>query len=523
MKTATKRKKAAKKAVVRPAVETIVAITVAPKLLTAGLPDVVKTGCLGVDENFIELSDSYKVGHWKMLPKGTQGVYSYFQSRIGAKYPYTVLFGLQMYLLKYFCGVVITRKDIDAAEINCRAHFGINIFNRKMWEYIVTECGGKLPLRIKAAPEGMAVPINNVLVTVETTKGGEITAPLTNYIETILTHLWQPSNVATISRDLKNYLKKAFDITAMTNDLLPFMLHDFGFRGVSSIESAGLGGVGHLVNFMGTDTMIALTYAQRYYKAAMPGFSVLASEHSIMTALGEEGEFTMFEDLITNLPSEAILSLVSDSYNIERVINEYLPKLKDKILARKGKVVIRPDSPRSKTDTAAAQVLWLANALWNLFGGTTNKKGFKVLNPKIGLIYGDGLSADEIKDCIRTLVLAKFSAETCVYGMGGGLLQKHNRDTQRNAFKCSAQLRDGKWIDIAKKPLDVTKASKPGRLKLVWMEAANGRSLVTVPETDPREDVLVTVFENGEMTKLWTFDEVRRNAEVQTLEEVYGN
>lgn len=490
------------------------------KLLTTGNPSPVKTGCLGVMENFILLTDSYKIGHWMMLPKGTRGVYSYFQSRKGAKFPATVIFGLQMYLMKYFTGVVINRDDIERADTFCREHFGMDIFNRKMWEYILNECGGKLPLRIKCAPEGLPVGIDNVLVTVENTKGGEITAPLTNIIETILTHLWYPSNVATISRDLKVYLNQSFDVSADTKNLLPFMLQDFGFRGASSVESAGIGGAGHLVNFMGTDTIIAVTYAQRYYNAGMVGFSVPASEHSVMTALGREGELTMFRNLIQKFP-KGILSLVSDSYNIERVIGEYLPTLKAEIMARDGKVVIRPDSPRSKDDTAAAQVLWLANSLWDLFGGAVNTKGYRVLDSHIGIIYGDGLSADEIKECIKSLVLAGYSAETCVYGMGGGLLQKHNRDTQRSAFKCSAQLRDGKWIDISKEPLDVTKKSKPGRLKLVWSEGAHGKTLVTVPETDERHDVLVTVFENGELTKHWTFDEVKKNAETKTLAEIY--
>lgn len=492
----------------------------ARKLLTAPKPSPVKTGCLGVDENFILLTDSYKIAHWKMLPAGTEAVYSYFQSRKGAKFPYTVMFGLQMYLLKYFTGVVINRDDIERADVLCREHFGMDIFNRKMWEYILDECGGKLPLRIKCAPEGLPVPIDNVMVTVENTKGGRITAALTNVIETILTHLWHPSNVATISRDLYVYLNQAFDVSADTKNLLPFMLHDFGFRGVSSVESAGLGGLGHLVNFSGTDTIIALTYAQRYYGAGVVGFSVPASEHSVMTALGEDGELAMFRNLIREFPT-GILSLVSDSYNIERVINDYLPRLKAEIMARNGKVVIRPDSPRHKDDTAAAQVLWLANSLWNLFGGSTNTKGCRVLDPHIGIIYGDGLSAEEIKECVRTLILAGYSAETCVYGMGGGLLQKHNRDTQRNAFKCSAQLRDGKWVDISKKPLDVTKASKAGRLKLVWNEGSHGKVLITVPESDPRPDVLVTVFEDGELVTRWNFNEVRENARTKMLSEVH--
>lgn len=276
------------------------------------------------DENFILLTDSYKLNHFAMYPEGTENVYSYFESRTGAKFPYTVFFGLQMYLKKYFEGVVVTAEDIDEAEAFSKEHFGADNFNRKMWEKIVKVHGGKLPLRIKVVPEGTPVPIANVMMTVEATDPD--CAPLTNACETILTHLWHPSNVATISRDIKKYLEKAFAKSVGKDQefLLPFMLHDFGFRGVSSVESAGLGGAGHLVNFMGTDTIVGITYAQKYYGAKMAGFSIPASEHSVMTSQGEVGEFSMFERLIEKYP-KGILSIVSDSYNIERVVNEFLP------------------------------------------------------------------------------------------------------------------------------------------------------------------------------------------------------
>jgi nicotinamide phosphoribosyltransferase len=226
-----------------------------------------------------------------------------------------------------------------------------------------------------------------------------------------------------------------------------------------------------------------------------------------MCSEGKDGELEMIRRLIKIYP-KGILSVVSDSYSIVRVLTEYLPLLKDEILARDGKFVVRPDSPRFKGDTAANQILWIAQELEKTFGSTLNKKGFKILNPKVGIIYGDGLSVDEIKEATELLVASGWAASTCVFGMGGGLLQKHNRDTQRNAFKCSAQFRDGKWIDNQKQPLDITKASKKGLLKLV----REGNSYINVGIDDPREDVLVTVFENGNMVKEWTWDEVKTNA-----------
>lgn len=473
-------------------------------------------------ENLILLTDSYKLNHFNMYPEGTQNVYSYFESRNGAKYPYTVFFGLQIYLKKYLEGVVVTQQDVDEADAFSKAHFGMDNFNRKMWERIVNVHGGKLPVRIKAVPEGTPVPISNVLFTVEATD--KECAALVSPLETILTHIWQGSNVATISRDLRVYLQKAFEKTVGKDQmpLLSFMLHDFGFRGVSSVESAGMGGAGHLVNFMGTDTIVGITYAQRYYVAEMAGFSVPASEHSVMCSLGEEGEIDIVRRLIEKYP-KGILSVVSDSYNIEKAIKNYGTVLKKDILARDGKFVVRPDSPRWKGDKACDQIVWIAEQLEKTFGSTVNKKGYKILNPKVGIIYGDGLSVDEIKESVNTLVAAGWAASTCVFGMGGGLLQKHNRDTQRNAFKCSAQYRDGEWVDNQKQPLDITKASKKGRMKLVWAEGAHGKTLITVPITDPRKDVLVTVFENGEIVKNWTWDEVKANALTKTLDEVYGS
>ena len=457
-------------------------------------------------ENFILLTDSYKLTHHGMYLEGLENIYSYFESREGAKYPYTVFFGLQMILKRYFEGVVVTKQDVIEADEFSKQHFGQDVFNRDMWNRIVDVHGGKLPLLIKAVPEGTAVPVGNVLMTVEVTD--EKCFPLTNVVETILTHLWYPSNVATISHDIKSFLAKAFKRSADTNTLLPFMFHDFGFRGVSSVESAGMGGAGHLVSFMGTDTLIGIIYAQRYYGAGMAGYSVPATEHSIMTSIGQAGEMQMAYDIIKKYP-DGILSMVSDSYNIEDAVECYGTVLKDDILARNGKFVVRPDSPRFEGDTPKAQILWLVRELDNYFGGSVNSKGYRVLNPKVGVIYGDGLSVEEIKDAVNCLTNNGYSAESCVFGMGGGLLQKHNRDTQRNAFKCSAQKRNGEWRNVWKSPMDKTKASKKGRLKLLLKEQ---NRFFTVPEINPEPDFLRKVFLNGVISKEYTWIEVINNS-----------
>lgn len=461
--------------------------------------------------NPILLSDSYKLGHHQQEVPGTTNTYSYYESRPGAKFPYTVFIGLQMLLKRYLEGPIVTAEHVREAQSFSKEHFmGADIFNLAMWEHIVRRHEGRIPLSIRAVHEGTPVPVGNVMMDVRA--NDDQCASLTNFFESLLTHVWHPSNVATISHIIRQRIADAFvkTVDPDTHWLIEYMLHDFGFRGVSSVESAGMGGAGHLTSFKGTDTLIAIKYAMDYYGAGMAGFSVPASEHSIMTAMGPTGEYAVVEQLIARYP-KGILSVVSDSYNIEKAIEYYGTIAKARILARDGKFVVRPDSPRFAGDTAANQVVWIAQQLERHFGATVNTKGYKVLNPKVGIIYGDGLKIEQIFECIAALTTAGYAASTCVYGMGGGLLQKHDRDTQRNAFKCAAKERNGTWFDVYKNPLDKTKASKRGHLALVRDSVTN--QLTTVQERDLPEgstrNRLQPVFEDGTLLEDRRWDDVR--------------
>jgi nicotinamide phosphoribosyltransferase len=466
-----------------------------------------------VENSIILKSDSYKVGHWPMYPHDTQIVFDYLESRAGALFKNTPFYGLQAIIIKHLVGKVVTREGIEEAAELCKLHFGDEtVFNRKGWEYILNNWGGKLPVRIRAVPEGTVVGESNVLMTVENTD--EKCYWLPNYLETILSQVWYPCTVAALSRRVKEIEKQYLEETSGNVGGLDFMLHDFGFRGVSSLESAGFGGSAHLINFKGTDTLAAMTFARDFYKADLNklAFSVRATEHSIMTALGDTGEIKVMEDLLMNFP-KGILSVVSDSYDIENFVNNIVGKqFKEQILEREGIFVVRPDSVRGPNDTPEEQMVWIATSLWNNFGGTTNSKGYAVINPKIRMLWGDGIDIVGIEKILKALKEAGFSAENvATFGMGGGLLQKVNRDTQRFAFKCSAQMRDNMWQDIWKKPKDVSKASKRGRLKLVKSE--NG-GFKTVNIDDEGKDVLETVFENGELVKFQTFEEIRERAKL---------
>lgn len=451
-------------------------------------------------------TDSYKLGHAKMSAKRNgQSIlfdHSYFESRTGSQFPETTFYGLQI-LLQQLVGCVVSTSDVDQLEEDANAHFARSgVFNRDIWDHIIREHGGRLPISIKAVREGTTVPIGNVLMTVTNTD--PVCAPVVGYIETFLTRLWYPSTVATISRNVKETYVKYLDLTCENRDLLMFMLHDFGARGVSSAESAAIGGSAHLVNFMGTDTFCALRLIRSVYGMPMAGFSVVATQHSVMTAGGPEGEFRIIEDLIDTYPA-GILSVVLDSYDIYAAVLHLSTVLKEKVLARDGKLVVRPDSGDPIEVTVR-----IANILFDNFGGTVNSKGFKALHPKVGIIYGDGLTPTTITAIFQALLENGFETNI-VCGMGGGLLQKSNRDTQRFAYKCSAvQTEDGVWHDVFKDPICGSKKSKKGILKLIHIDGTF--RTVRASEFPDHPDQLVEVFRDGAITQPVTFEEIRERA-----------
>ncbi len=457
------------------------------------------------------LTDGYKLTHHAQYPDGTENVYSYFESRVGARYSDTVFFGLQYILKAYFTGEVVNDRDIDAAKEFSRGYFGNDrCFNEKMWRHIVKKHQGRLPLRIRAVPEGSAVPTSNVMATVENTDP-ECFA-LTNHLETVLSQIWYPCTVATLSRKIKILLLRFMEETAgkeASQAAIHYMLHDFGYRGVEAVEAAGIGGAAHLVNFLGTDTIAGIETAMRYYnEPRVCGTSVPATEHSVMTALGEEGEKEMFLHVLAQYPT-GVVSIVSDSYDIFAAAKDIVcaPDFKRKVLARDGTLVVRPDSGDPVTT-----LLRLLDILAEGYGTEINALGYRLLHPKVRLLWGDGIDYDGVYDILKALKNAGWSAANMAcFGCGGGLLQRLDRDIQRFAFKCSAQKRNGVWHDISKNPLDTTKASKKGRLSLV---RGPGGVYQTVRTDDlgQRRDCLETVFEDGRLVRDTTFAEVRERA-----------
>lgn len=461
-------------------------------------------------DNIIFATDSYKLGHWNQYPAGTTGVYSYFESREGARYDATVFVGLQALLKRYLEGVVVTPQDVKAAEQLAATHMGsTKLFNSAGWNHIIHAHGGKLPVRIKAVKEGTVVPTGNVLMTVENTDPACFW--LTNALESLLVHVWHPSTVATKSRAVKGFLRDRLVAAGSSTDGLGFMLHDFGYRGAAGHEAAAMGGLGHIVNFMGTDTLPALLLAINDYGAdpTSLAFSVPATEHSVMTALGRDGEFDVVDKLIDQVPT-GILSVVADSFDIYEFVNQVGTTFKDRILARDGVFVVRPDSTTPEHPHPSDLVVWILKALDAAFGSTKTDKGFKVLDPHVRVLWGDGIEEAGIRHIVDRAMIAGFSPENLVFGMGGGLLQKVNRDTQRFAFKSSAQQREGVWHDVKK--VTPSKNSKAGRLKLVKGEGGWATAREDAFLFSRLPDEMVVVFEDGVLYNQSTFEEVRSRA-----------
>jgi len=456
-----------------------------------------------VTDNPILLTDSYKVSHHRQYPPGTQIVYSYFESR-GGRFDEVVFFGLQYYLTRYLAGAVVRREHIDEAEAFFAAHFrGVDVFHRAGWEHVVRVHGGRLPVSIRAVPEGTSVPVRNVLMTIENTDPACFW--LTNYLETLLVQVWYGSTVATLSREMKRLILSFLERTGDPS-LIDFKLHDFGFRGVSSVESAAVGGAAHLVSFRGSDTLAGCLLAQRVYGASMAGFSIPAAEHSTQTAWGREHELDAYRNMLEQFPT-GVVAVVSDSYDILHAVRElWGGALREAVLARQGTLVIRPDS-----GDPAATVLEVMTILGERVGSTTNAKGYRVLPPQVRVIQGDGVDYDEVGRVLATLEAHRWSADNVSFGIGGALLQKLHRDTQQFAFKCSSVVVDGQARDVYKTPVgDPGKASKRGRLSLI--RTADGYRTVRQGEAGP--DLLQEVFRDGEILVQQSWEEIRRRAAV---------
>lgn len=457
--------------------------------------------------NFILNTDSYKTSHYLQYPPNTEYVSSYVEARGGNNgYENVLFFGLQAYIKEYLTKPV-RHTDIDEAKLVFQSH-GVP-FNEKGWRDLVEKHGGYLPLRIQAIPEGFITPTGQVLCQVVNTDPEFFW--LTSYIETsLLRAIWYPSTVASLSYYCKQIIKVGLEKSADNLDSLPFKLHDFGARGASSLETVALGGLAHLVNFSGTDTISSLVAASRWYGMTdkMPAFSIPAAEHSTMTSWGREHEADAYANMLEKFGGDGkTVAVVSDSYDLWKAIdNIWGGELKDKVINMGGTLVIRPDS-----GDPVKVVRESLQRLGAKFGTTINSKGYKVLPNYVRLIQGDGINPSSIGKIIDGVLSAGFSTENITFGMGGGLLQQVNRDTLGWAMKTSSARVEGYWRDVYKDPItSISKRSKRGRLALVHYQG----SYMTVREDELAEqnNLLRDVFLNGELLIEDNLDVIRERS-----------
>lgn len=459
----------------------------------------------------IHNTDGYKPSHFLMYPDLTQ-MYGYVESR-GGKFNDLVMFGFQIFRNAYLKRP-ITREEIEfAAEFF--PQYGVP-FNRSGWEHILEQHSGFLPIRIYAVPEGTVVPVKNVLALVYATDPK--CAWLVPYIETMLLRaIWYGTTVATGSREIKKVIARHLKETCDKADFggLLYMLHDFGARGVSSLESAGIAGAAHLVNFSGSDTITGILYARQYYGEKLAAKTVPAAEHSTIITWKKQREVEAYRNIMEKFKGYPIISVVSDTYDVFNATdNLWGEVLHDAVIASGSTLVIRPDS-----GDPALVVTAIARILEKRFGVKVNSKGFKVLQ-HVKILQGDGINRLSIDRILNTLKSAGFAASNMVFGMGGELLQSAMRDDQKFAFKICAATEKGELFGVSKDPItDPGKKSKEGIPVLERDEKGNLHTVMYFSEYEAMKaleyGVMRLVFDGGFSFNSQSFKDVRSRARIE--------
>ena len=462
-------------------------------------------------------TDGYKVDHRRQYPENTTLVYSNWtprKSRIEGVEE-VVFFGLQYFIKKYILEDFAKNFFQKSKEEICKK------YARRINNYLgENQVGiahiealhdlGYLPMVIKALPEGVSVPIRVPMFTMYNTLPEFFW--LTNYFETLLsTTVWMPCNSATIAKQYRKILDTYANETSSIPEFVDWQGHDFSMRGMAGLEAAVVSASGHLLSFTGTDTIPAVDFLEEYYNAnsdtELIGGSVAATEHSVMCMGTNSGEEETFKRLITEVYPNGIVSIVSDTWDLWKVLTEYLPNLKEEVLARNGKVVIRPDSgdpvdiicgnPNGKSIEEKKGVVEL---LWDIFGGNTNDKGFKELDAHIGAIYGDSITLGRATQICERLKEKGFASTNVVLGIGSFTYQYNTRDTFGFAMKATYGEVNGEGREIFKDPItdDGTKKSAKGLIKI---EKENGayKLVDQVSWEEEKQGELREVFRDGKL------------------------
>jgi nicotinamide phosphoribosyltransferase len=494
--------------------------------------------------NAILLTDGYKLDHRRQYPEGTQFVYSNWTPRSCAYYPEAeegvVVFGIQYFIREYLI------EKIQKSFFEVPKTKAVSWFKRRIDTFLGpdNQVGtkhiealwdlGYLPIEIKALPEGSLCPIRVPALTLINTMPEFFW--LTNYLETLIsTSLWLPMTSATSARLYKKELLRHAKKTGFENDFLGFMIHDFSMRGMAGVEAAIMSGMAHLTSFVGSETIPAIEALEEYYFAdadkELIAATVPATEHSVMCAGGKEDEFETFRRLITEVYPKGFISIVSDTWDFWQVITDYVPRLKEDILAREGRVIIRPDSgvpediicgvdpakyTKEEYEALPEHIRKGAyECLWDVFGGRINSKGYKVLDSHIGMIYGDSITLERQKTIYARLEAKGFAATNLVLGVGSYTYQYKSRDSLGFAMKATWCQVNGEDREIFKDPKtdDGVKKSLKGLIKV---NLVDGKYVATDQVTKEEEDMdnqLETVFINGELVVRHSLEEIRKRVD----------
>lgn len=479
--------------------------------------------------NPLILTDGYKVDHRRQYPAGTSVVYSNWTPR-GSRIEgieEVVFFGLQYFLKKYII------QEFQDNFFNQPKNEVLKQYQRRINNYLGTNAVGLdhiaalhdlgyIPMVFKALPEGVSVPIKVPMFTMYNTKSEFFW--LTNYFETILsTTIWMPCNSATIAKEYRKILDKYASETSSLPEFVDWQGHDFSMRGMAGLEAALMSASGHLLSFTGTDTIPAIDFLEQYYNAdsdaGLVGGSVAATEHSVMSMGTDSAEQETFKRLVCEVYPNGIVSIVSDTWDLWKVLTEYLPNLKEEVLARDGKVVIRPDSGDpvkiicgdSDNENAHAKK-GVVELLWDLFGGITNSKGFKELDSHIGAIYGDSITLTRAREICEGLKKKGFASTNVVLGVGSFTYQYNTRDTFGFAMKATYGEVNGEGREIYKDPItdDGTKKSAKGLIKIL-KEGNIYKMIDQVSWEEESQGELEIVFKDGKLIKNLKLNEIRNN------------
>jgi nicotinamide phosphoribosyltransferase len=486
--------------------------------------------------NPLMLIDFYKADHRRQYPEGTEMVYSNFTPRKSRllENDKLVFFGLQYFVKEYLIkqwneGFFQVPKAKVIADYKRRMDNALGKDSIPVEHIADLHDLGYLPLIVKGLPEGTIVSPKIPVVTVYNTQPKFFW--LTNYLESLMSAiLWKPATSATTAFQYRKTFNE-FALSTVSDKDIDFVYwqgHDFSFRGMSGIEDACISASGHLLSFYGTDTVPAIDFHELYYNAnsdtELIGGSVPATEHSVMCMGTKDNEIATFERLITQLYPNGIVSIVSDTWDFWQVITEYLPKLKSKILARNGKVVIRPDSGDpvkiiigdKNAAPGSPEYKGAIECMWETFGGTITEKGFKLLDSHIGLIYGDSITMQRQKDILNGLKEKGFASFNVVLGIGSYTYEYVTRDTYGFAMKATYGEVNGEARNIFKDPKtdDGTKKSAKG---LLAVHEVNGELKLKDECTweEEKQGLLQVVFENGKIANEQSLSEIRKRINKQ--------